>query len=242
MHARPWSVFLFSSLKHWLTSTSSFYCMVLLSTMYVSLCYWPPVPTDTPLAQPWAENITTFADAIRHRMPTLPPEKVPAMIAVEEHCWCDVSSGAFSPVNLTKWEEASVNRLVENLEFVIAAEKEADRKRQCEVVDGELKTNGTSCDDELQSSAPRKRRRPRFPILDLLELLGLAPAKHPFPLKAANDSSIPEERETTADVVTPPDAHLEKPSVRLPWLRREYDLRRFGFAMVLDFGWSSSHS
>ncbi|KAI0828237.1 hypothetical protein BC628DRAFT_104341 [Trametes gibbosa] len=178
MHARP-----------------CFYCMVLLSTMYLSLCYWPPVSTDTPLAQPWAQNITTFADAIRIGCPT-----------------CRQKSGAFSPVNLTKWEEASVNRLVENLERVIAAEKEADRKRQCEVVEGEAKANGTSCDNDLQSSA--SQTTPLWPWAE----------------------------KRSQGVVTPLDAHPSQTSVRLPWLRREYDLRRFGFAMVLDFGWSSSHS
>ncbi|KAJ2977199.1 hypothetical protein NUW54_g11449 [Trametes sanguinea] len=109
-----------------------FYCMALLSTMYVSLCYWPPVPIDTPLLRPWSENITTFADAVLSRMPDLPPEKVPRMMPIDEHCWCDLSSGVFSPVNLTKWEESSVNRVVEVLEKHQADLREMERREQCE--------------------------------------------------------------------------------------------------------------
>ncbi|KAL1952285.1 hypothetical protein VTO73DRAFT_1434 [Trametes versicolor] len=217
MHARP-----------------CFYCMALLSTMYISLCYWPPVPIDTPLVRPWAVNITTFADALRYRMPDLPLEKIPSMIPIEEHCWCDISNGAFTPANLTKWEEASVNRLAENLESVMATEKEAERRRQCEGTDGEAGTNGTSCDHELQNTPSRKRRRRRFPILNLLELLGPSPFHKTSPRPANDTIPSPQEREETSN--------SQQASVRLPWFRREYDLRSFGFAMVLDFGWPGSQS
>ncbi|KAI0358972.1 hypothetical protein OH77DRAFT_1518240 [Trametes cingulata] len=226
MHARP-----------------CFYCMALLSTMYISLCYWPPVPIDTPLVRPWSENITTFADALRYKMPDLPQEKVPDMIPIEEHCWCDVSSGAFAPVNLTKWEEASVNRLVDNLEKDIAAERAAERRRQCEAEEAENKTNGTSCADQLPSTPPRRRRRRTFPILNLLEVFGLGPASPRRALrKRKSDATPTQEQEPNADGGPKPDANPQQPSVQLPWFRREYDLRRFGFAMVLDFGWPSSQS
>ena len=68
----------------------SFYCMLLLSAMFVSTCYWPPVPIDTPLVRPWADNITTFADALGHLMPDLSPEDIPATIPVADRCWCDL--------------------------------------------------------------------------------------------------------------------------------------------------------
>lgn len=221
--------------------SSSFYCMALLSTMYVSLCYWPPVPADTPLIRPWATNITTFADALRYKLPDLPPHKVPQMIPIEEHCWCDVSSGIFSAVNLTKWEERSVNRLAEELESVIAAEKEAERKQRCEAVDEGVKTNGTSCDTDLQSTPSRKRRRPRLPFHKLLELFGLVPTpSNNSGLQPANDTLASSGREENSSSGPASDANPQRPSLRLPWFRREYDLRRFGFAMVLDFGWPNS--
>ncbi|KAI0666272.1 hypothetical protein C8Q78DRAFT_1198191 [Trametes maxima] len=129
-----------------------FYCLALLTTMCISLCYWPPIPIDTPLARPWSENITTFADALRWKMPNLPHEKIPSIMSMEEHCWCDVSGGVFSPVNLTMWEEASVNRAVERLEKDLAIEEETERRRQCEVQEVDANTNGTSCAHDL--SAP----------------------------------------------------------------------------------------
>ncbi|KAI0374563.1 hypothetical protein BV20DRAFT_1033355 [Pilatotrama ljubarskyi] len=224
MHARP-----------------CFYCMALLSTMYISLCYWPPVPIDTPLVRPWSQNITTFADALRYKMPDLPQEKFPDMIPIEEHCWCDVSSGAFVPVNLTKWEEASVNRLVDNLEKDIAAERAAARRRLCEAEEAENRTNGTSCADQLPVTPPRRRRRlHRFPLLDLLRLFNVAP-RNAF-LRRKGGATRSKEGEANADDGPKPDTNPQPSSVQLPWFRREYDLRRFGFAMVLDFGWPSSQS
>ncbi|KAI8983388.1 hypothetical protein BD414DRAFT_418663, partial [Trametes punicea] len=219
-----------------------FYCMALLSTMYISLCYWPPVPIDTPLVRPWSANVTTFADALRYKMPGLPPEKMPDMMPLEEHCWCDLSSGVFSPINMTKWEEASVNRVVENLERDLAAEKEAARRQQCEETDAARNSNGTSCADEPLSVAPRKRRRRRFPILNLLNLLGLAPSSANTPTNASDATATPTAQKANTSDSFPSRNSPQQTSIGLPWIRREYDLRRFGFAMVLDFGWPGSDS
>ncbi|KAI0639000.1 hypothetical protein C8Q77DRAFT_1078765 [Trametes polyzona] len=227
MHARP-----------------CFYCMALLSTMYISLCYWPPVPIDTPLVRPWSENITTFADAVRYKMPDLPSEKVPEMMPLEEHCWCDVSGGAFAPVNLTKWEEASVDRLVASLRHAAATEKAMERRRQCESEGAATNANGTSCENNAPTPLSGKRRHRGSPLMSFLQRWGLPPIppiRDVPPPSTGNATSILAEM---ADVSAAgrPDAGSQQTSVQLPWFRREYDLRRFGFAMVLDFGWPSSHT
>ncbi|KAI0651466.1 hypothetical protein C8Q79DRAFT_933427 [Trametes meyenii] len=221
-----------------------FYCMALLTTMYISLCYWPPIPIDTPLARPWSENITTFADALRWKMPDLPPENIPGVMSMEEHCWCDVSGGVFSPVNLTMWEEASVNRVVERLQKELVIEEETERRRKCEA-EVDANANGTSCAHDSSTTISRTRRRRKFPIRGVLDLLGFAPV-HTSKVPSANlsDSTLaPAEPETHAAYLSnapAPISSSEQPSAPLPLFRQEYDLRRFGFAMVLDFGWPNS--
>ncbi|CDO70897.1 hypothetical protein BN946_scf184829.g5 [Trametes cinnabarina] len=219
-----------------------FYCMALLSTMYVSLCYWPPVPIDTPLIRPWSENVTTFADAVLSRMPDLPPEKVPRMMPIEEHCWCHVSGGLFSPINLTKWEESSVNRVVEVLEKHHADLRELERRAQCEAEAAETKGNVTSCAEQFPTPAPHPRRRKKMSIMKFLDLLGLVPP-HSKGVNSSDETSHAKQREVVAaDSTSTSQEHVQEPPIKLPWFRRDYDLRRFGFAMVLDFGWPSSQS
>ncbi|OSD05822.1 hypothetical protein PYCCODRAFT_1432362 [Trametes coccinea BRFM310] len=208
--------------------------MALLSTMYVSLCYWPPVPIDTPLLRPWSENVTTFADAILSRMPDLPSEKMPRMMPIDEHCWCDLSSGVFSPVNLTKWEESSVNRVVEALEKREADLREMERREQCEAEAAGAKGNGTSCAEQFPGPAPRPRRRRRYSVSKFLDLLGLVPPHS----KMANSSDDLDPEKQHQDVSANSTSTLQDsaqhPPIKLPWFRREYDLRNFGFAMVTD--------
>ncbi|KAI0771023.1 hypothetical protein BD413DRAFT_72839 [Trametes elegans] len=244
MHARPWSVHIVSTMDRQSDlACPSFYCMALLSTMYISLCYWPPVSIDTPLVRPWSPNITTFADALRYKLPDLPPEKVPDMMPIEEHCWCDTTNGAFAPVNLTRWEEASVNRLVESLQRDIAAEQELARRRRCEEQESEAKANGTSCADEHPVLPPRKGRRRKFPLLNLLDLFGLSPiSPSTLPAYDPDEPATPPAQEAHTGGQPEPTTPPRAGSAKLPWFRREYDLRKFGFAMVLDFGWPSSQS
>ncbi|KAL1749137.1 hypothetical protein HDZ31DRAFT_59724 [Schizophyllum fasciatum] len=88
-----------------------FYCIILISTIFVSSCYWQPLPIDSPLTVPWADNVTTFADALRatiaadHRRLRRP---FPAYIRPLDRCWCDLSGGLLEPFNVSRWERNSV--------------------------------------------------------------------------------------------------------------------------------------
>ncbi|KAH9927497.1 uncharacterized protein BXZ73DRAFT_102630 [Epithele typhae] len=176
-------LFIFSATMH---ARPCFYCMVLLFAMFISSCYWPPVAVDTPLVQPWADNITTFADALRHVMPDLPEDKVPSTIAVADRCWCDLSGGFFTPYNTSRWEEASMLRTKHSLEAAMERERRESMRRQCE--------------ESTEDPMPPLQEAPASP-------------------KGA--------------------ASTPKKGV-IPWLAAEYDLRKFGFNMVLDLTWPDS--
>ncbi|RPD81609.1 hypothetical protein L226DRAFT_564291 [Lentinus tigrinus ALCF2SS1-7] len=239
MHARP-----------------CFYCMVLLTAMFMSTCYWPPVPIETPLVPPWSDNVTTYADALRSMLPNLPQEKLPTTIPVADRCWCDLSHGFFAPFNNTKWEELSVMRAKENLEKEMAAEEMAREQAMCEAAGGEETMGSGACKVlEAEPATPEETPIPSlsFPesliwkFVQRLRSRGKATGAIPSaPSKAEVLESSQESEEFSEPEATVSDAPKvttspEQSSVRLPWLRREYDLRRFGFAMVLDFGWSASH-
>lgn len=103
-----------------LTILRSFYCIVLISSIFVSSCYWQPFSLDTSLAVPWADNITTYGEAL---LSTLSPDvattidQLPSSIRAVDRCWCDISSGTlFEPFNMTRWEHTTVNKMKEDLE------------------------------------------------------------------------------------------------------------------------------
>ncbi|KAJ2971920.1 hypothetical protein NUW54_g12383 [Trametes sanguinea] len=104
------------------------------------------------------------------------------------------------------------------------------------------KGNGTSCAEQFPGPAPRPRRRRKYSIMKFLDLLGLVPPHS----KMANtsDDGVPEKQhqDVSANNTSTLQDSAQQPPIKLPWFRREYDLREYGFAMVLDFGWPTSHS
>ena len=230
--------------------------MVLLTAMFMSTCYWPPVPIQTPLVRPWSENVTTFEDALHMMMPNLPQEKVPSTIPVADRCWCDVSNGFFSPFNATKWEEQSVLHVKETLEKEMAMERRAREKAECEAAAGEEVAELAACQVTAeQPVSPVPNPTPTFTLFRLTPpeqyiwdvFQALLPRPTPTPPTPSPATSL--EGLTASGEPSPklelampesPQAVPEGSSVRWSWLRREYDLRRFGFAMVVDFGWPAS--
>ncbi|KAJ8703138.1 hypothetical protein PTI98_001788 [Pleurotus ostreatus] len=100
-----------------------FYCIILLTTLFISSCYWQPFTLDTPLAIPWSENITTFGAALNATLSKdLQNITLPSTIRVIDRCWCDFSTnGFFEPYNVTQWEWNSVDKLKTDLEKQAAA-------------------------------------------------------------------------------------------------------------------------
>ena len=239
-------------------ATISFYCMLLLTAMFVSTCYWPPLPIDTPLVRPWAENVTTFADGLRVLMPNVPVEKIPTTIPIADRCWCDLSGGFFNPINTTKWEELSVARLRSSIEREMALERRERERKDCEesAVEGEEPSCEPVEDEPLPSLSSLAVTEKRT-ILELLWILTryvffksrtnttTPVADAPTP---AEDDYLPEpilvlDEETQEWVMRdppPPVVIVKERKGILPLLPPEYDLRKFGFGMVLDLGWPDS--
>jgi hypothetical protein len=95
----------------------SIYCVVLLSTLFVSSCYWQPFPTDSPLTVPWSENITTFSEALNSTSMPNYSYALPTVIRAVDRCWCDFSMGSFwEPFNVSQWEYLTVQRVRRDLE------------------------------------------------------------------------------------------------------------------------------
>lgn len=203
-----------------------------MTAMFLSSCYWPPVPLETSLSTPWSPNITTFSEALLSMVPEIPPELMPTEIPIVEHCWCDFASGRFfEPFNITQWEMNSVEKVKEEIVKKIREEGKAAESRGAEE---------TSVDEEKTVAV-----REMSTISKLTSMWGTV---WPFTrtLQAeptsANATGIPSSKTESIEVedidhkltVTSPRL-LPRPS----FFRKEYDLRPYGFGMVVDFGWSS---
>ncbi|KAI0793325.1 hypothetical protein C8Q75DRAFT_874003 [Abortiporus biennis] len=213
-------LFLFSTTLH---AKPCFYCIILMTAMFLSSCYWPPAPINTALSTPWSDNITTFAEALLSRMPELPSSMVPSEIPIVDHCWCDLTSGSiFEPYNMTKWEVDSVERLKARLETQL---KEIAKEG----------TNETTVpiDQTAQHSNPVSEPG--------LTWDSIWDAVWPF----ASRSGEPKEKTPATTSVVKEPLLLSNYTVTrrgLSLLRKEYDLRPYGFDLVVDFGWSRSTS
>ncbi|KAH8086631.1 hypothetical protein BXZ70DRAFT_548262 [Cristinia sonorae] len=222
-----------------------FYCIVLLTALFLSTCYWPPVPIETPLSTPWADNITTYADALFSLMPNLPKELVPADIPIVDHCWCDLTSGRFfEPFDVTRWEVQSVVRMKEELEElqilnakIDAAEAEREGEEGSEEMVAAKRQNSTVTGTSNRTATMFSWSAilaSRWPIF-----------KTPSPsslVESATSSSTPQPTSEPPHNPTTPTTPQAASSMNLPRIRREYDLRPYGFEMVVDFGWSRNES
>lgn len=203
--------------------------------MFMSSCYWPPVPIDTPLSTPWSDNITTFADALLQRIPNLPTHLIPSAVPIADRCWCDFSNGLFEPFNTTRWEASSIERLARVLEGKVI--EETSREREDVVVVPEAESAASAGSDESEAARGRS-----FGIFGhVWPFTQASPHSKPLPsalsrLRPGNETagtSIPRaEYRARQTPSSTPLRHL------FPGLRKEYDLRPYGFDVVVDLGWS----
>lgn len=218
----------------------SFYCIVLLTTLFVSSCYWQPFPLDSRLSVPWAENITTFADALNDTLISNYSGPVPHVIRAVDRCWCDFSTGGFfEPFNMSHWEHVTVERLKDELERQQSVgEQEAEKTDQTVPAPSDTEESVKESHAPLPPSPPV---RPNFGFRSM-DLSGfLWPLSYNSQYMRLRVSS-PSETTTTSDAPsakTRSTAPLQQsPTEKLPILRKEYDLRPYGFGIILDFSWS----
>ncbi|KAF5377302.1 hypothetical protein D9615_006381 [Tricholomella constricta] len=237
-------LFLFSLTMH---AKPCFYCIVLLTTLFVSSCYWQPFPLDSPLSTPWSDNITTFAEALNSTLALKYSRPLPNVMRAVDRCWCDFSAGGFfEPFNVTHWEYVSVQRLKDDFEH------------QQKVDEAALKQKETLKDVSASVTPSHNDTMPRTPAP--------GPSSTSIPLKSAKISSrdirsilrlfhyalkgestpspspsadTPTPRSSVLDAAmtpmpSPPPCSEEK----CPLIRKEYDLRPYGLGILVDFGWT----
>lgn len=197
---------------------ASFYCIILLITLFLSTCYWSPISLDSSLSEPWAENITTFGEALNSTLASSYPKPLPSVFLPADRCWCDISTdGFFEPFSTLQWEKLSIQKLRDSL---------LRQEKIEEILEQELESQAAENDTQTYTAFRYNSSSIAKGIWSLLKSRSLQepPAASPAEPDGSNSSA-------------------EAPSVdysALPLFRREYDLRRFGVGLVLDFGSSTS--
>lgn len=208
----------------------SFYCIVLLTTLFVSSCYWQPFPVDNPLTIPWSENITTFSQALKASLPNNSTLVLPSVMRAVDRCWCDFTGSFFEPFNVSHWEYLSVQKLSQHLErkqmVAVPLETTTDRGESSPAVYGGGKDpNEPGLSDTLWHflffpfSLQSYSSRDQVPIS--------------IPDQASTITSIDARTplESTSTPLSPSSTSNELS------LGREYDLRPYGLGLVVDLGW-----
>ncbi|EKM48970.1 uncharacterized protein PHACADRAFT_214562 [Phanerochaete carnosa HHB-10118-sp] len=225
-------LFLLSTTLH---ARPCFYCIMLLSAMFMASCYWPPISLDTPLSKPWSDSITTFGEALLSRVPDLPADLIPAAMPIADRCWCELSMGFFEPFNSTRWEWSSVEKLKTELEQRWTDRGMNNSQSATETLDLEdnsaVKSNATSGFSVLSSTAGT--------FSAVQRKLGLS-----------NGLDIAANSTATSTVDVPPDtpppmtyslrAAENEANAEPGSFFKQYDLRPYGFDMIVDFSWPRS--
>jgi len=189
-----------------------FYCIVLLTALFLSSCHWSPVPLSAPLSYPFPPqwgNATTFGEALEYSVlaPQLPEDRKPSTIRLIDRCWCDPAlSRLFEPFDVRQWELASIRRTAREIRASIDSPQN--------VTNATASTVRTNVDSSLTSLFSTLTRK--------------APAVRDEGLTGAEDVVVSDAAAPTSVVVIP-----TSPEVGPPVL--EYDLRSYGFPVVLDF-------
>ena len=245
----------------------SFYCIIMLSALFMSSCYWPPVPLESSLSVPWSDNITTYADALASMLPNLPEDMKPKDVPMLDRCWCDLTdSGFFEQFNVTDWERRSVLSLKERLEMQLR-EREGETPVEPEPEpEPEAAPEGTSPQDGSEASATphegslaNSTEEPHSRFSNLWHKVSAWPfSRKPQPSDAPNtgttSTSASRSRWTWSskkNEYTPRVRRIPDPVVTATHtttirstptglLRKEYDLRPYGFDVVLDFNWQTA--
>jgi len=196
------------------------YCIVLLVALAQSSCYWQPVPS---------QNLYASLPG------SVPIDDPPLQGSVHliDRCWCDISlTGFFQPFNVTRWEVLSLER-EKSLRTGLQREKNPEAATPDAAVvedDAQKKTEELSSGSDVSRPA-RVMNRIGF-------WWGKWYRRWQYPADGHDN-------ETAETISSGPDESVSSPIPEptpppLPHLRRQYDLRPYGFELILDFGWGRS--
>jgi hypothetical protein len=209
----------------------SFYCIVLLSSLFLSSCYWQPVPLDSPLSSPWSENVTTFAEALNSSLSFSVQPPIPSTIHPVDRCWCEFSlNNLFEPFNVTDWERSTV-------EWLKGEQRESMRTLVETIEADDVAKQDLDADDSAALSLTNNRTTILKSLLRAIYRRAHLPSPLPSPLAPPTSSIQADHTPVKAEQNPPTPAPSDKRPSR-PWLRREYDLREYGMDLIVDFGWS----
>ncbi|KAN0100984.1 hypothetical protein V8E55_000968 [Tylopilus felleus] len=212
-----------------------FYCIILLAALFLSSCYWQSFPLDSNLSVPWADNITTFSEALNA---TMPPHLstfhfAPPIVRVADRCWCDFASGLFEPYDVQKWERDSVQRAVAHIE---------GQWKQSLEPDGDVSANAT-----VAAEPSRLEHEPTSATPNVLSTRNetLSSILRSF-FSIRSNKSEPESSPPSTNTTAPPETPTKPPavehSITIPaepsLVPGQLDMRPFGFELILDFRWS----
>ena len=227
IHARPWYVPHGQYLTTHLISYS-FYCIILLTALFLSSCYWQPIPLDSSLSSSWATNATvaTVLTAVLSSSVTAP---LPAVIRLADRCWCDVSSSRlFEPFDIARWERTSIEQLKEELERDAASAEQLSSAVGGSDLSSEWGRNTTANGTgSVVESQPISEPPSHTSVLSTSP----QPSSVNAPTEKSSEHQIPTEQPLSNG--PPVVSHVD-----LPLFRRKYDLRPYGFSMILDFSWT----
>lgn len=228
-------LFLFTLSLH---ARPCFYCIILLAALFLSSCYWQSFPLHAPLSAPWADNITTFHEAlnasISQKLDVF--EVAPPIIRVPDRCWCDFTFGVFEPYDVQKWERDSVERAVAEIENQLKARLASppDETESASTLDsGEGSVSGSQVSPGQRHTVLLKeslsilrswftKRRPN----------GVTPV-------SILDTSRSLDTTSEAPAERPPAVQASRPGLHDKALfPGQLDLRPHGFDVVFDFRWS----
>jgi hypothetical protein len=216
---------------------TSFYCIVLLTALFVSSCYWQPLPIYTPLSTPWSENITTFSEALNVFIPNYEHDfqyddnnRQPTVVRLMDRCWCDFSSGnLFEPFNVTRWELASVRRFAKELVRDRERAKEKEREREVGKEEAEARRDNISL--AFAATTPPGTKSNADTPLEKEQ-------KGTFEAFRSAFWRAPSSTATLSNSPSPLPSETDLPAQRRPVASGEIDLEPYGFDLVLDFRWT----
>ncbi|KAF9654259.1 hypothetical protein BDM02DRAFT_3182080 [Thelephora ganbajun] len=210
-----------------------FNCIVVLTALFLSSCYWQPVTLDTPLYRPWDDNITTFGHALKAMLPQNSTLDVPVVQFVDR-CWCDITNKVFfQPFNVTQWEVDSLKLYVED----------ANRQQKKEIEKTKLATDPMVSQPANSTQQPSERA---LLMSDVATLYNIALSRWKFMFTPSNGSytsatppTTPLPSQTASPVSEPTATSVPaRDQKSLPWWQREYSLRPYGFDVSVEFGWN----
>lgn len=172
------------------------------------------------MSSSWATN-ATFATVLTAALSSSVAAPLPAVIRLADRCWCDVSSSRlFEPFDIARWERTSVEQLKEEIERDAACAEQlssADVGKSKEVDSPAINGTGSIVESQPPVSGPPSHTH-------------ISSTSEPL----SNNDRV----EQSSTFQNPSNGPPVVRSVDLPLFRRKYDLRPYGFSMILDFGWS----